>query len=147
MFILDTNVLSELIKPEPAIAVQNWLVRRVVEGLRTTAICQAEIMVGIALLPDGRRRRSLETAALHMFSQAFDAKILAFDPGSVSHFAEIVATRSRRGRRIEFPDAMIAAIARSHGAAIVTRNVNDFEDCGIEVLDPWSEVSPASGGA
>lgn len=140
MFVLDTNILSELIKPVPASAVQDWLVRHVVEGLRTTTICQAEIMVGIALLPDGRRRRDLETAALHMFSRAFDAKILAFDSGSVGHFAEIVATRSRLGRRIEFPDALIAAIARRHGAVIVTRNVSDFEDCGIDILDPWSEV-------
>lgn len=137
MIVLDTNVISELMRPTPSGSVEAWLVRYGREDFHTTVMCQAEILAGIALLPAGRRHEDLQRRAEWVFAQAFTDKILPFDSEATPHFAQIMATRQRTGRRIAPSDAMIAAIARRHGAAMATRNLRDFEGCGIELHDPW----------
>lgn len=136
MIVLDTNVLSELMKAEPAQPVQDWLGRQV-EKLATTVICEAEILAGIAVLPDGRRKRELEAGAERVLSRGFGDAILPLNSEAVRHFADIVARRQRQGRKIKGFDALIAAIARSHGAAVATRDLDDFEGCGVTLHDPW----------
>ena len=102
-----------------------------------TAITEAEVLFGIALLPEGKRRRLLESAVAEMFSDDFEGRILPFDSAATRDFANIVATRRRDGRPISHADAQIAAIARCHGAAVATRNVADFEGCNLNLHNPW----------
>ncbi len=139
MMVLDTNVLSELMREAPSPAVVIWLARQDVTRIRTTAINSAEILAGIAVLPEGRRRAGLLSAAHRMFSEDFANRLLPFDQKAAPYYAEILAARQNLGRRIEPLDAMIAAVARAFGAAVATRNVSDFDDCGITLHDPWSE--------
>lgn len=137
VIVLDTNVISELMRPSPSNVVEAWLVRHGRDDFHTTVMCQAEVLAGIALLPVGRRHEDLHRRAEWVFAQAFTDKILSFDSETPPHFAQIVAMRQRAGRRIAPSDAVIAAIARQHGAAIATRNLRDFEGCGVELHDPW----------
>ena len=139
MIILDTNVLSEALKPSPSAEVLRWIGARPAEELFTTAITQAELLYGLELLPNGRRRTALQGAIDQIFSEGFGGRILPFDSNAATMFAKIAATRRRLGRPIRQADAQIAAIARSHGAAVATRNTGDFEDCGVRVMDPWGE--------
>src|SRR5262249_34785476 len=104
-----------------------------------TTISQAEFLYGLAILPAGRRRMALEEAARRMFAEDFANRVLPFDSAAAQAFAAIASARRRKGRPIGDLDAQIAAIARSRGAAVATRNVSDFTDCGIEVFDPWAE--------
>jgi predicted nucleic acid-binding protein len=137
MIVLDTNVLSETMRPRPADSVKQWMATQVAVLLYTTAINQAEILYGVALLPAGRRRLALQEAAESIFGQAFLGRVLPFDSAAAISFAQIAATRRRFGRPVSDTDAQIAAIAHSRGAAIATRNVGDFADFGIEVISPW----------
>lgn len=137
MIVLDTNVLSELMRPGPSPRVLDWLRARPAGALHTTAITQAEILYGLRLLPKGRRRVVLERAAEAMFARGFGERILAFGPEAGPAYAEIATDRRRSGRPIAQADALIAAIVRSRRAALATRNGTDFDGCGIEVLDPW----------
>lgn len=137
MLVLDTNVLSELMKPKADPAVREWIVSHGMDVMATTAICQAQIEAGIAVLTDGRRKQALQEASERLFLTGFLHEILAFDTSCVSHYADIIARRRRLGEPIEAPDAMIAAIARNRDAAIVTRNIRDFEGCEITLHDPW----------
>lgn len=139
MIVLDTNVLSEALKPTPAAAVLRWLAAQAPPAVFTTTITLAEILYGIETLPVGKRRVQLLTAVESMFAEQFDGRILPFDEEAARLFAGIAASRSAAGRPISQPDAMIAAIARSHHAAVATRNTTDFERCGINLIDPWSE--------
>jgi predicted nucleic acid-binding protein len=106
--------------------------------LFTAAICEAEVLFGLALLPAGRRRSALEEAARRMFAEDFAGRVLPFDRAAAEAFAAIGAARRRLGRPIAALDAQIAAIARAHGAVLATRNVADFAECGIDVVDPWT---------
>jgi predicted nucleic acid-binding protein len=137
MIILDTNVLSELIKPAPARRVTTWIAAQPVTGLATTSITQSEILHGILLLPSGKRRSAIETAVEAMFSSEFGGRILAFGSDAAPHYARIAAARRRAGRPISQFDAQIAAIACSTGSSIATRNVTDFEGCGVRLINPW----------
>jgi toxin FitB len=137
MIVLDTNVLSETMRPRPTDSVKQWMATQVAVLLYTTAINQAEILYGVALLPAGRRRLALQEAAESIFGQAFLGRVLPFDSAAAISFAQIAATRRRSGRPVSDTDAQIAAIAHSRGAAIATRNVEDFADFGIEVISPW----------
>jgi predicted nucleic acid-binding protein len=137
VIVLDTNVLSEVLRPIPDAKVRRWLERQAGAAMFTTAICEAEILYGIALMPAGRRRRALEQAAAAIFQEDFAGRILPFDRAAAREFAGIAAGRLAAGRRIGDFDAQIAAIARSRGAVVATRNVADFSDCGIDVIDPW----------
>jgi predicted nucleic acid-binding protein len=137
MIVLDTNVLSETLRPRPADSVKQWMAAQAAALLYTTAISQAEILYGVALLPGGRRKLTLQEMAEAIFGQAFLGRVLPFDSAAAISFAQIAAMRRRSGRPISEADAQIAAIAHSRGAAIATRNVGDFENCGIEVISPW----------
>jgi predicted nucleic acid-binding protein len=138
MIVLDTNVLSEASRPAPTRRVTDWLAAQQPARLFTTTISEAEFLYGVALLPTGKRRTSLEQAARRMFAEDFANRVLPFDSAAAQAFALIAAARREKGRPIGDFDAQIAAIARSHGATVATRNVADFSDCGIEVVDPWA---------
>jgi hypothetical protein len=137
MIILDTNVVSELMRAEPDRQVVRWVAAQPVRALFTTAITQAEILLGVALLPQGKRRRALESAVEEMFAEDFEGRVLAFDGSAAPSFASVVAKRRQGGRPISQADAQIAAIAACHGARIATRNVGDFEECGVGLVNPW----------
>jgi predicted nucleic acid-binding protein len=137
MIILDTNVLSELMRPAPSPEVVEWIGTHAMATLYTTAITQAEILHGILLLAPGRRRRALEAAAAAMFAQEFEGRVLGFDRDAAPPYAQIASARRRLGRPISHFDAQIAAIARATGAALATRNLADFADCGVSLLNPW----------
>lgn len=137
MIVLDTNVLSELMRPTPSEAVLRWFAGRSAATLFTTTITQAEILFGLALLPEGRRRSDLLVAAEQMFAEDFAGRVLPFDSMAAKAFAPIAAGRRQQGRPTGAFDAQIAAIAASHGAALATRNVADFLDCGVPIINPW----------
>ena len=137
-FLLDTNVLSELMRERPAAAVLDWFAQNTQGVMHTSTITQAEILTGIALLPTGKRRTALAVAAEQMFEHEFAGRCLAFDAAAAKNYAVIVAVRSRQGRPISTEDAQIAAIALTAGFAVVTRNVRDFESIeGLVLADPW----------
>jgi hypothetical protein len=138
MFLLDTDVLSGLMSARPVPEVVRWMSERPAELLFTTTLCEAEILAGIAIMPEGRRRTELGTAARAIFLEEFAGRVLAFDAAAATVYADIIA--ARRQARLSTPpvDLMIAAIARSVDAAIVTRNTADFTDCGIPVINPWA---------
>jgi predicted nucleic acid-binding protein len=137
VIVLDTNVLSEMMRPAPAESVVRWMATQPATSLYTTSITQAEILHGIMLLPAGRRRNALEAAAVAMFDEDFDGRILAFGSDAARPYARIAAERRQAGRPISHFDAQIAAIARSAGAEIATRNVADFGGCGVKLVNPW----------
>lgn len=141
MNILDTNVISELMKAEPDEAVEAWVASQPVDSLYITSITQAEILHGILLFPKGKRRQLLEGAADGMFAEDFGDRVLPFGPEAARPYAEIAASRRRAGRPISNFDAQIAAIARVHGASISTRNVDDFAGCGVKLVNPWTRES------
>src|SRR5438105_3102481 len=135
--VLDTKVLSELLRASPEPTVLAWFAAQPAEALFVSAVTQAEMMVGARLLPAGRRRTALEAALRAMFDEDFSGRILAFDSAAVPAYVDIVSTRRTAGRSISQFDAQIAAIARNHGARLATRNVAEFEGCGVVVIDPW----------
>jgi len=137
VIILDTNVISELMRPEPAEPVVNWAASEPATSQYTTSITQAEILHGILLLPKGKRRENLLSAAQAMFAEDFGGRILGFGIDAALRYAEIASERSRAGRPISQFDAQIAAIARACGARVATRNVADFKGCGVELINPW----------
>lgn len=138
MIVIDTNVLSEVMRSTPDEAVVSWLSRQSPDQLYTTSISKAEILFGIAAMPLGRRRTALAHAAYGMFSEDWAGRILPFDEMAAQHYAEIAADRRRSGRRMEILDAQIAAIARAVGAMVATRNIRDFQSCGLAVANPWA---------
>jgi predicted nucleic acid-binding protein len=137
MILLDTNVLSELMKSAPDEIVTRWMAAQPAASLYTTSITQAEILHGVMLLPAGKRRAAIEAAATAMFEQDFAGRILAFGSDAALPYAHIAAERRRSGRPISQFDAQIAAISRVTGATLATRNVADFAGCGVKVVDPW----------
>ncbi|MDA8118884.1 MAG: type II toxin-antitoxin system VapC family toxin [Gammaproteobacteria bacterium] len=138
MLVLDTNVLSELLRITPDSMVVEWVAAQPLSGLYTTAITEAEMLYGAHLLAAGPRRRQLEHALAGLFGEDFFSRILAFDSAAARFYAEIAAKRKAQGRPITQADAQIAAIVASADARLVTRNVRDFEECGIQVINPWS---------
>jgi predicted nucleic acid-binding protein len=140
MFLLDTNVLSEVMGTRPAPQVATWIAQHPPELLFTTAVCQAEILSGIAVLPRGRRRDGLEAAARAMFREDFAGRILPFESDAAELYAEPFAARRGAGRPAAMADLMIAAIARSRGASVVTRDTAGFEGYGLTLVDPWADT-------
>src|SRR5437763_528788 len=138
MFILDTNVLSELMKAEGASIVVDWADAIPKNELFTTALNYAEIWYGIAIMEDGRKNRELIRGAEAMFNEDFFDRILPFDERAALHFADITARRKRVGRRVGILDSQIAAIARANEMTIATRNVSHFRDCDVPLVDPWA---------
>ena len=141
MILLDTNILSELMRPAPEPAVEQWLADQPVASVFISAITEAELRYGLALMPSGKRRSALADEIDAMLGEDFSGRILPFDSPAAVAFAEIAAERRQAGRPISQADAQIAAIARSRGAALATRNVPDFEGCGVEIINPWSSAS------
>ena len=137
MIVLDTNVLSELMRSASDELVAQWMDDQPNSSLFTTTVTQAEILYGVAVLPAGKRKQGLAAAVGAMFEQDFRGRVLPFDGPAAVAYAEICTDRARLGRPISQFDAQIAAIARSRGAALATRNTPDFDECGIDVIDPW----------
>lgn len=137
MIVLDTNVISELMRLEPEPAVVAWVDRQPAEEVFLTAVTLAELLYGIARLPDGRRKTTLAEQLEVMIAEDFDHRVAGFDEAAAAHYADIVVQRERAGRPISAADAQIAAVCRSHGAALATRNSPDFSGTGITVVDPW----------
>jgi toxin FitB len=137
VIVLDTNILSELMRSRPAASVFAWVAAQPRADLYTTSVNKAEILYGIAALPEGRRRVALAATAEAMFTDDFAGRVLPFDQVAAIHYAEIVVARRRGGRPIEGFDAQIAATARAAGADLATRDVGDFAGCGLTVVNPW----------
>jgi toxin FitB len=140
MIILDTNVVSELMRPEPAPQVSSWVRSRDRRELLTTSITLAEIRYGIARLPEGRRKQVLLDTADDIF-RAFSDQILPVDEAAAEQYAVIASTRERAGKLIAGFDALIAGVCRSRGAALATRNLADFEGTGLDLMDPWATAT------
>lgn len=124
-------------RPEPNKAVFSWVEALPRASLFTTTIVQAEILAGVAQLPAGRRRAALEADAQSLFADEFAGRVLPFDQRAATQYAAIVEARRTAGRPLEGFDGLIAAVARAAGAGIATRNVADFEGCGVELVNPW----------
>ncbi len=138
MIVLDTNVVSEIMRNRPDSRVFAWLEGCDPATLFTTTITVAEILVGIARLAAGLRQRNMLREAEEVFRTDLAGRVLAFDRSAAAAYAEIASRRERMGKRIEFADGQIAAIALVHGARLATGNTRHFQDCGIDVIDPWA---------
>ena len=139
MIILDTNVISETLRPNGDPKVRDWLNRRPEEHLFTTAVNMTELFAGVEILPDGRRRTELALLIEREVIPLFQGRCLAFDLGAARAYAAIYSDMQKRGRAIGVPDCQIAAIAKSHGFAVATRDVQPFIDAGVNVIDPWAD--------
>ena len=138
MLVIDTNVASELMRPEPTPAVAAWIAERDAQDMYLTAVSEAELRYGVAIMPAGKRRNALEAAMTRWLDQGFRERILPFDSNAARAYAEIAAERRQAGRPIGEADCQIAAICRSRGAVLVTRNVRHFSRTGVDVVDPWA---------
>ena len=137
MFVLDTNVVSELMREGKDQSVRLWLDAQPYSILFTTTITEAEILAGIAFLPDGERRRGLAASAERAFGVIFSDRVLSFDSKAAQAYAVIAAARRAAGRPISHADCQMAAIARSIGASVATRDAEGFQGCGVDVINPW----------
>ena len=137
MIVLDTNVLSEALRPVPEPSVLDWLSNQPRASIFITTVTRGEILYGIRILADGKRRRGLLDAAMKIFDTDFADQVLSFDSEAADMYADIAASRRVAGKPISQFDAMIVAMARSRGASLATRNAKDFEDCGVDVINPW----------
>lgn len=142
MIVLDTNVVSELMRQAPEAGVASWVDRFPAADVLVTAVTAAELMYGVARLPDGRRKRELHITVEGLLTEDFRDQILPFDAPAAAHYAEIVAAREGAGRPISMADAQIAAICRNWRAGLATYNVDDFADTGIDTLNPWDAGAP-----
>ena len=138
--LLDTNVVSELLRPSPNPAVEGWIAGRQAADLHFSAVSEAELRYGVALLPAGRRRDALALAVEAILREDFEDRVLPFDSEAAREYADIAASRRTAGRPVAPADCQIAAIARSRDLTIATRNVRDFADMEIELVDPWADA-------
>lgn len=143
MILLDTNVISELMRPSPSAVVLAWMQALSPIDLATTTITVAELRAGLAVLPEGVRRRDLLARLETLLQQGFGPRIFAFDNAAAGVYGELFAQRQRAGRPVIGFDLLIASVAQSQGFSIATRNVDDFDGCGVAVIDPWAEAAPA----
>ena len=139
MIVLDTNVVPELMRATPAEFVVAWVDGQPATDVHLTAITVAELLDGLARLPDGTRKTDLAERIGGMLSEDFDDRVLPFDETAAAHYADIVVRRERAGRPISMADAQIAATCRSHRALLATRNIDDFDDTGLTIHDPWTQ--------
>lgn len=139
MILLDTNVISELMRAEPARVVLDWFGQHDTGDLFISAVTEAELRTGVAILPDGQRRDRLQLAIDAMIDQDFQSRVLPFDSLAAKAYAEIAAQRRAAGCPISEADCQIAAIARATDAPIATHNVKDFDGCSIRVINPWND--------
>jgi len=139
MILLDTNVISELMRAKPAEIVLEWFGQHDAGDLFICAVTEAELRTGVAILPNGQRSDRLQLAIDGMIDQDFQGRVLPFDSLAAQAYAEIAAQRRAAGRPIAEADCQIAAIARATNAPIATRNVKDFDGCGVRVINPWND--------
>ena len=137
MIILDTNVVSEVLRPAPAAEVMAWMAEQSGPHFYLTTITEAELRHGVALLPAGRRRKSLSQLIDEILDHDFHDRVLPFDRAAAHAYAMIAAERRAAGKPIAQLDCQIAAIARAGGFSVATRNIQDFANCGISLIDPW----------
>jgi predicted nucleic acid-binding protein len=137
VIVLDTNVISELARQVPDPGVLSWLDSLEVSEVATTAVTAAALRYGVARLPDGYRKQELAVVIRGILAEDFHGRVLPFDERASARYADIVVGRERMGRPIGIADAQIASICRDSGAILGTRNVADFEDTGIELINPW----------
>lgn len=141
MIVLDTNVVSEPLKPHPAPAVLAWLDRQAVETLYLTAVNVAELLDGVERLPDGKRKAALDAALRERVLPLFEGRILPFDLGAAEAFARLHARARAAGRGVSVADAYIAAIAHTHSCQVATRDGALFEALGVRTIDPWAAAA------
>ncbi len=145
MIVLDTNILSELVRPFPALEIKNWLLNKTAnETLATTAITVSEIEYGLARLPDGRRRKDLEERFEMLTGAQFDFVVLPFEEKAARLAGRLRAAREASGLHAHSADMMIAAICALAGASLATRNTKDFTGTGIELINPWELMGQAN---
>ncbi len=137
MILLDTNVVSELMRPSPEPAVLKWINEQAPAHLVTSTLTVAEIGAGLAVLPDGARKEDLRSRAAALLSQGLGERILGFDLHAAATYGDLIAARRAMGRPMQGIDLLIAAIAHSRSIAVATRNVADFEGCGLALVNPW----------
>jgi hypothetical protein len=141
VIILDTNVVSELIRATPDPGVRAWVNSIPSTQIATTAITAAELYYGVARLPAGQRRQRLAVAVSALLNDALRGRIAPFDERAARRYADVITGRERAGRSIEVLDAQIAAICRELGAVLATRNIKDFEETEVELIDPWQAAT------
>ena len=137
MIILDTNVLSALMRDEPELVVAQWLDLQAAESIWITSITLFEARLGLALLPKGRKRQTLEAAFGQLLEDDLGNRVLDFDSAAATEAAHLVAGRQSTGRAIDMRDTQIAGIALARRAALATRNVKHFQDLSVPVINPW----------
>jgi predicted nucleic acid-binding protein len=137
VIVLDTNVVAEPMKSSGAPAVRAWLDRQASETLYLTAVSLSELLVGIEIMPEGKRRKGLSAALSQVLNTLFESRILAFDQAAAASYGSLVASARRAGRVISVADAQIAAIALTHGFAVATRDTEPFSAAGVRVINPW----------
>lgn len=140
MILLDTNVVSELMRARPEPRVLSWLDRQVPDRLWLSSVVVAELLSGLARLPAGARQQGLLDAANGLIFEDFGMRVLPFDLEAAAAYAALLAQRERLGRAIAMADAQIAAICQVHRAALATRNTRDFRGADLELIDPWADV-------
>ncbi|MHB1576624.1 MAG: PIN domain-containing protein [Candidatus Dormibacteria bacterium] len=140
MIVLDTNVLSALMRSVPDVVVVDWLDAQPAESIWTTSVTVFEVRTGLELLPSSRRRRQLEAAFQRVLSEDLDDRVLAFDAAAANAAGPLVALRQQVGRSVEIRDAQIAGIALARRATVATHNLRHFRDLGIPLVDPWESA-------
>lgn len=135
--LLDTNVVSELMRPAPEAAVLSWINRQAADTLWLNSVVVSELLYGIARLPDGKRRAQLAQTVQAMLGEDFSGRVLPFDLDAAVVYADLVAIRERQGLAIDIADAQIAAMCLAHGATLVTRNTKHFDGLGLTLINPW----------
>ncbi|MCQ3812542.1 MAG: type II toxin-antitoxin system VapC family toxin [Acidimicrobiia bacterium] len=140
MIVLDTNVVSELMRPLPNPAVEAWVADRAATNLFLSAVSEAELLYGIAIMPVGQRRHALETEVEAMLREVFACRVLPFDSDAARAYAGIAASCRASGRPVSQSDGQIAAIAHSRGMAVATRNIRHFEGMAVDIIDPWANT-------
>lgn len=140
MIIVDTNVVAEMMKPSPDLSVVSWLNDQESAALFLTTVTLGEIGYGLEILPRGRRRLHLEQGFERVIAEAFAGRILAFDEEAARHYGAVMGRRRALGRPLSIQDGQIASIARARGFAVATRNVRDFVECGVEIINPFELI-------
>ena len=137
MIILDTNVISEMMKPQPSLRVLSWIDENDTNDLFITTITIAEISYGLQALQDGIRKNALEDAFNRVINEAFEYRVLPFDQSAAHFYGELMAFRKKIGKPLSILDGQISAIARSQRMSVATRNSRDFSDCGLDLINPF----------
>lgn len=137
MILIDTNIISEMMKSKPDVNIMNWLDQQEAIHLHISTVTIAEIAYGINALPEGNRRNTLEKSFHSVLKEAFEHRILSFDEAAAHFYGKIMSSRKARGKPLSILDGQIAAIARANSFSIATRNSKDFVDCGLDLINPF----------